>query len=211
MTITKDEFFEKFKKQKTFVMIKPDGVQRWLVWNILQHFEKKVLKIVAMKMVQATEAQVRAHYPMEDEARLTRLWGKSLSGFDGLDIDPIDFLGTDDPLVIGKKVAESLIDYMLSGPVVIMVIEWLQAVDMVRKIVGHTLPNKADMWTIRADYSIDTPLVANVEARSIHNMIHASEIPEEAEQEIKIRFGNEKFLKYTRTDEKVAYSPDERL
>lgn len=210
--MNKEEFFMKYKNQRTFVLIKPDGVQRWLIGEILQHFEKKVLKIVAMKMIQAKEETIRAHYPMTDEAWLTRLGGKSLSGFDGLDINPKDFLWTDDALTIGKQVAESLIEYMLSGPCVIMVIEGLQAVEMVRKIVGHTLPNKADMGTIRADYSIDTPLIANVEARSIHNMIHASEIPEEAEQEIRLWFGEDaNFLKYTRTDEKVAYAPDQRL
>ena len=92
-----------------------------------------------------------------------------------------------------------------------MVIEGLQAVEMVRKIVGHTLPNKADMGTIRADYSIDTPLIANVEARSIHNLIHASEIPSEAADEINLWFGDANIISYARSDEKVAYAPDERL
>lgn len=190
------------------MMIKPDGVQRGLVGEILQHFEKKVMKIVAMKMIQATEEQVRAHYPMQDMAWVERLGGKSLSGFDGLDIDPKEFLGTDDPVEIGKNVAESLVKYMTSGPVVIMIIEGLQAREMVRKIVGHTLPNKADVGSIRADYSIDTPLIANVEGRSIHNLIHASETEEEAINEINLWFGADKNIcEYMRTDEKVAYFP----
>jgi len=209
--MSKEDFLKKFKNQQTFVMIKPDGVQRGLVGEIIQHFEKKVLKIVALKMIQATEELIRSHYPMSDESWLRRLGKKSLSGFEGLDFDPVDFLWTDDELVIWKKVAESLVDYMLSWPIVIMVIEWLQAVEMVRKIVWHTLPNKADMWTIRADYSIDTPLIANVEARSIHNLIHASELPEEADQEIKLWFGDFFAIKYSRSDEKVAYFPDSRL
>lgn len=205
----KEAFFNKYKKQRTFVMIKPDGVQRGIIGEILQHFEKKVMKIVAMKMIRPTEEQVRKHYPMQDAAWIERLGGKSLSGFEGLDIDPIDFLGTTDKTEIWKNVAESLVKFMTSGPVIIMIIEWLQARDMVRKIVGHTLPNKADMWTIRADYSIDTPLIANVEGRSIHNLVHASETEEEAENEIKLRFGEgTEIYTYERTDEKVAYTPD---
>ncbi len=209
--MNKKDFMEKFKKQKTFVMLKPDAVQRWLVWEILNHFEKKVMKIVAMKMIQPTEEQVRNHYPMNDENWIKRLWKKSLSWFEWLNVDPVEMLWTDDEYQIWKKVAESLVDYFLSWPVVLLVIEWLQAVEIVRKIVWHTLPNKADVWTIRADYSIDTPLIANVEARSIHNLIHASETPEEAEQEIKLRFGWNEMVNYTRAEEKVAYSPDERL
>lgn len=205
------EFFKKYKQQKTFVLIKPDWVQRGLVGEIISHFEKKVLKISAMKMIMATEAQIRGHYPMKDEIWLTRLGWKSLSAFEGLDIKAEDFLGTEDKLEIGKKVAESLVDYLMSGPSVIMVIEGLLSVDMVRKIVGHTLPHKADVGTIRADYSIDTPLIANVEARSIHNLIHASETEEEAMDEIKQRFGDVDLIDYSRTDEKVAYSPDVRL
>jgi len=209
--MTKKEFLMKFKQQKTFVMIKPDGVQRGLIGEILQHFEKKVMKVVAMKMIQATEEQARAHYPMEDSAWIARLWWKSLSWFDWLGINPVDFLGTDDPYQIWQKVAESLVDYFMSWPSVLLVLEWIQAVDIVRKIVGNTLPSKADMGTIRADYSIDTPLVANVEARAIHNMIHASETEEEAQQEIKLWFGDAKLLEYERAEEKVAYAPDQRL
>ena len=90
-----------------------------------------------------------------------------------------------------------------------MIIEGIQARNMVRKIVGNTLPSKADMGTIRADYSIDTPLIANVEARSIHNLIHASETEEEAENEINLWFGEDKNIhEYMMTAEKVAYTPD---
>ena len=81
-----------YKKEKSFLIIKPDGVKRGLIGAILTHFEKKVIKVVAMKMIMATEAQIRAHYPMEDEEWLTRLGGKSLSSFDGLDLDPKEVL-----------------------------------------------------------------------------------------------------------------------
>lgn len=157
-------------------------------------------------MMHATEAQVRAHYPMQDDAWVTRLGEKSLSSFEGLDLNPEEVLGTLDKKTIGRSVAESLVGYLTSGPSVAMIIEGLQAVTMVRKIVGHTLPSKADVGSIRADYSVDTPLIANLEARSIHNLIHASELPEEVDQEIQVRFGGKpKTFSYDRVEDYVAY------
>jgi len=196
-----------YKKEKSFLIIKPDGVKRGLIGAILTHFEKKVIKVVAMKMIMATEAQIRAHYPMEDEEWLTRLGGKSLSSFDGLDLDPKEVLWTTDTLKIGKSVAESLVGYMMSGPCVIMILEGIQAVNMVRKIVWHTLPSKADVGSIRADFSIDTPLVANFEWRAIHNLVHASEVLEEANKEIDVWFGRDpEIFDYKRAEELIAYS-----
>lgn len=102
--------------------------------------------------------------------------------------------------------AESLIGYLMSGPSVAIIIEGLQAVTMVRKIVGHTLPSKADVGSIRADFSVDTPLIANLEGRAIHNLIHASELPEEVENEIQVRFGGKpEIFEYDRVEDMVAY------
>jgi len=89
--------------------------------------------------------------------------------------------------------------------VVCMVIEGIQAIDMVRKLAGHTLPYKADVGTIRGDYSVDSPSIANAESRSIHNLIHASENEKEAANEIKIWLGDEKTHSYRRTGEDVMY------
>lgn len=200
------QVIEKFKKEKTFVMVKPDGVLRGLVGTIINKFEHRGLKIVALKMIQPTEAQVRAHYPMNDLAWVERLGGKSLSSLDGLGLDATEVFGTDDKMVIGKAVAESLVGYLTSGPAVAMIIEGIQAATMVRKIVWHTLPNKADVGSIRADYSVDTPLIANIEGRSIHNLVHASELPEEVDAEIAVWFGNEvETFVYERVEECVAY------
>lgn len=200
------EVIGQFKHERTFVMIKPDGVLRWLVWTILSKFEHRGLKIVALKMIQPVEAQVRAHYPMQDNAWIGRLGEKSLGSLDGLWLDATEVFGTDDKMVIGKSVAESLVGYLTSWPAIAIIIEWLQAVTMVRKIVWHTLPNKADIWSIRADYSVDTPLIANLEGRSIHNLIHASELPEEVDAEIKVWFGDHpETFAYHRVEEAVAY------
>ena len=194
------------KFERTFCMIKPDGVKRALIGDIIQRLEKAGLKIVAMKMVYATEDQVRAHYPMSDEAWIARLGEKSLSSFENIDTDPAEVLGSTDKPVIGKAVAQSLVAFMTSGPVVAMVVEGIQAVEMVRKLAGHTLPFKADVGTIRGDYSVDSPAVANVEMRAIHNLIHASEITSEAEAEIKVWFSDEEIPTYDLGSEAVMYA-----
>lgn len=200
------EVIAQFKKERTFVMVKPDGVMRGLVGTIISKFENRGLKIVAMKMIQATEAQVRAHYPMNDDAWIGRLGEKSLGSLEWLGLDAAEVFWTADKMVIGKAVAESLVGYLTSGPGVAIIIEGLQAVTMVRKIVGHTLPNKADIWSIRADFSVDTPLIANLEWRSIHNLIHASELPEEVNAEIAVWFGwNPETFIYDRSEDAIAY------
>ncbi|MGB2786914.1 MAG: nucleoside-diphosphate kinase, partial [Candidatus Saccharimonadaceae bacterium] len=126
----------KIKFERTFCMVKPDGVKRALVGDVIHRFEKVGLKIVAIQMFVPTEDQVRRHYPMSDEAWLFRLGEKSLSGFDNLDVEAIDILGTDDKSELGRTVAEGLVHYLTSGPVVAMVIEGMQAIDMVRKLCG---------------------------------------------------------------------------
>jgi nucleoside-diphosphate kinase len=195
----------KIKKQRTFCMIKPDGVMRGLVGEIILRIEKAGLKIVAMQMKQATEDQIIKHYPMSDQAWVDRLGEKGLGTFLDLELDAQEYLGTSDKSLVGKKVAQTLVKYMTSGPVVCMVVEGVQAIDMVRKLAGHTLPIKADMGTIRGDFSVDSPAVANLENRSIHNLFHASENALEAENEIKLWFDGESFT-YNRTGEDVMYS-----
>jgi nucleoside-diphosphate kinase len=194
------------KFQRTFCMIKPDGVMRGLVGEIIYRIEKTGLKVVALKMVQADAQRVRDHYPMEDQAWVNRLGEKSMSGFDGLEATPKEILGTDDKSVVGKEVTEGLVGYMTSGPVVCFVVEGIQAIDMVRKLAGNTLPFKADIGTIRGDFSVDSPAIANAEKRSIHNLFHASENAGEAENEIKLWFGDERIFDYVRSGEDVMYN-----
>jgi len=76
----------------------------------------------------------------------------------------------------------------------------------VRKLAGHTLPFKAEVGTIRGDFSVDSPAIANAEKRSIHNLFHASENPAEAANEIKLWFGGEPIYDYLRSDEDVMYN-----
>jgi len=188
------------KEERTFVMIKPDGVQKGLIGEVIRRFEQRDLKVVALDMFQPTHEQIDDHYP-KDEAWMTRLGGKTLSTYDKYGFDAMEDFGTVDPAKIGPEIRKWLIDYMTSAPLVKMVIQGNHAVDMVRKIAGPTLPNLADMGTIRGDYSIDSPAVANAEKRAVANILHASETPEEAEHEIAHWFGKKDIYAYKRHGE----------
>ena len=187
-----------FKKEKTYVMIKPDGVRKSLIGDIIARFEQRDLKIVALEMFMPTTRQIDDHYP-KDEAWIARLGQKTLSTYEKYGVDANKELGTDNDLEIGKMVRAWLVDYMTSAPLVRMVVEGIHAVDMVRKICGVTIPNFADMGTIRGDYSSDSPAVANSEKRAVMNLVHASETPQEAKHEIKHWFGDrEAIFEYER-------------
>ena len=177
-----------FKKERTYVMIKPDGVKKGLIGEIIRRFEQRDLKIVALEMFQPTVDQIDNHYPKE-EAWIRRVGQKTLGTYEKYNLDPKEKLGTTDEFEIGKMVRSWLVEYMVSAPLVRMVVEGVHAVDMVRKIVGPTMPYQAEMGTIRGDYSADSPAIANMEKRPVMNLIHASETPEEAQHEIKHWFG----------------------
>ncbi|KKW15211.1 MAG: Nucleoside diphosphate kinase [Parcubacteria group bacterium GW2011_GWA2_50_10b] len=187
----------KLKEEQTFVLIKPDAVQKGLIGEIIKRFEQRDLKIVALEMFQPTTKQIDDHYP-KDNAWITRLGEKSLSTYKKYGIDPKPLVGSDDPAKIGPLVRSWVIDYMTAAPLVRMVVQGLHAVDTVRKIAGPTLPFQADIGTIRGDFSIDSPALANSEKRAVMNLVHASETPEEAQHEIKHWFGDIKTLSYKR-------------
>jgi len=169
-------------------MIKPDGVKKGLIGEVIRRFEQRELKIVALQMFQPTFEQIDNHYP-KDEIWIRRLGQKTLATYEKYGIDAVKQLGTDNDLELGKMVRQWLVDYMTSAPLVKMAVEGVHAVDMVRKIAGATMPYQADMGTIRGDYSNDSPAVANSEKRAVMNIVHASETPQEAEHEIKHWFG----------------------
>lgn len=185
------------KEEKTYVMIKPDGVQKGLIGEVIKRFEQRDLKIVALEMFEPTHEIIDNHYP-KDEAWITRLGQKTLNTYEKYGIDPIVECGTNDPAKIGPQIRKWLIDYMTSAPLVKMVVQGVHAVDTVRKIAGVTMPYLADMGTIRGDFSVDSPALANAEKRAIANILHASETPEEALHEIKHWFGGKALMNYKR-------------
>jgi len=188
------------KEEKTYVMIKPDGVRKGLIGEIIKRFEQRDLKVVALEMFQPIHEQIDNHYPKNEEW-ITRLGTKTLSTYEKYGYDAMLDFGTTEAKRIGPDVRKWLVNYMISSPLVKMVVQGVHAVDVVRKIAGDTMPYKADMGTIRGDFSIDSPALANKEKRAVMNIIHCSETPEEAEHEIKHWFGDVKIYKYKRFGE----------
>lgn len=186
------------KEEKTFVIIKPDGVRKGLIGEVVSRFERRDLKVVALEMFHPSRKEMDKHYP-KDEKWIRRLGEKTLATYAKYGHDVKKDFGTSDLVRVGKTVRGWLVDFMISAPMVKMVLQGVHAVDMVRKIVGPTMPYLAEMGTIRGDFSNDSPLNANVERRSVYNLVHASETPEEAKHEIQHWFGKKSpIYKYKR-------------
>lgn len=192
------------KEEKTVLIVKPDGVKRGLTGEIISRIEQRGLKIIALEMIQATREQVDGHYP-KDPAWIKRLGEKSINTYKEHGMDPKTELGTDDPAKIGEFVRSWLIDFLTSGPVVKMVIKGIRAVAMIRKIAGQTMPTMAEMGTIRGDFSVDDAAAANRGKRAVHNIVHASETPEEAEHEIDFWFAADDIHDYKRAEEDIMF------
>lgn len=192
------------KEEKTVVLVKPDGVKRGIIGDIITRVERCGLKMVAIKMTTATKEQAYNHYPQTDEW-LRGMGNKTLEHYKKYGVDPIAELGTDDALEIGKMVSGWLVNFITSSPIIAMVFQGIHAIDMVRKIVGNTIPAKADMGTIRGDYSVDSPTLANLGKRAIHNVVHASGDSDEATHEIKHWFKPEEIQTYQRAEEDIMF------
>jgi len=192
------------RRERTLVFLKPDGVQRGLIGEVLARFERAGLKIVALKLVWPDRDLLDRHYP-KDEPFLATIGGKTKEAFAAYGLDVRQETGTDDPLAIGRQVRAWLIDYVSSGPVAAFVLEGIHAVSVVRKLVGDTLPFRAAAGTIRGDYSIDSPTVANLMKRPVRNLIHASGSLEEAAFEIPLWFSDGEIYDYARADEQAMF------
>jgi nucleoside-diphosphate kinase len=192
------------KKERTLVLLKPDAVARGLVGEITKRFEKAGLKIVGMKMVHSSEEKAAGHYAGPD-AWIQGMGQKTLDSFEEFGMDADEVLGTHDPLEIGRMVLDWLIDYISSGPIIAMVLEGVHAIKAVRKMVGFTIPARAEPGTIRGDLTIDSNTVSSLEKRSTKNLIHASGDPEEAAQEIAFWFDPSELFDYKRGGEEIAF------
>jgi nucleoside-diphosphate kinase len=177
--------------ERTLVIIKPDAVQRGIVGDITHRFEKVGLKLAAMKMLFATKEQLEEHYYKDDEW-LIRV-GKGVIKNKNY---PKDY----DPKKAGQEIVDSLMDDMKLSPVIAMVIEGHNAINVVRKLTGSTNIEEALPGTIRGDYSHDTYGLANVSDRPIITIIHASGDLPDAEKEIKIWFPNNEIFDYEKMD-----------
>lgn len=192
------------REERTFMLVKPDGVKRGLVGECIARIEQRGLKIIALKMILASEKMARGHYPGTDEW-MRGMGEKTLESYAKYGKDPKKELGTADPLKIGKMIYGWNTDFLTSGPMVAMIISGIHAVDMVRKIVGKTLPSFAEMGTIRGDFSVDSPVLANDAKRAIRNLVHASGDPDEAAHEIKHWFSADEIHAYKRAEEDIMF------
>ena len=190
--------------ERTFVAIKPDAVMRGLMGEIIRRFENSGLRILAMKMLMADEEKIKETYHATDKWR-REMGEKTLKSYKEFGKDPVKELGTKDALEIGKLIEGWIYNYWKSGPIVVMVVAGNHAVKNVRTIIGYTVPTDAPPGTIRGDYSIDSPVLANLKKRPIKNLVHASGSLEEAEMEIKNWFNKDEVLAYKRADYGIMF------
>jgi len=176
--------------EQTVVLIKPDGVKRGLIGEIVSRFEKIGLKLVACKMVVVPPELATKHYAYNDKW-FENVGNKVLKFYQQYGKDPGEDLGTTNPKEIGKMILQRNVDYLTEGPVIAMIWQGPHAVEVVRKIVGDTYPSKAAPGTIRGDFGYYSATLANLKQKPVYNLVHASGSPEEAKFEVKLWFKEE--------------------
>lgn len=188
------------KTERTLVIIKPDGVQRSLIGEIMKRFERIGLKLVGLKMCVPSEEHIEKHYTLDPEWR--RITGeKTIESYKKKGEKP----WTEDPLEVTKILLEKLKKYMTSGPVVVMVWQGAHATELVRKVVGGTEPRSSDVGTIRGDFVLDSYIMADEDGRAVRNLIHASGSAKESEGEIKHWFNEKELINYRLVSEQILY------
>ncbi|MEK7081967.1 MAG: nucleoside-diphosphate kinase [Patescibacteria group bacterium] len=188
------------KYEQTLVIVKPDGVQRSLIGEIIKRFEQAGLKLAGLKMLVPTAEHIEQHYTLDPNWR--RVTGeKTIKSYQEKGLKP----PSDDPLEITAKILANLKKYLASGPVVAMVWQGAHAVKIVRKITGGTEPLTSDVGTIRGDFVLDSYQMSDADGRAVRNLIHASGSPAEAVMEIKHWFAAQEVHKYQLIQEKILY------
>ena len=143
--------------ERTLIILKPDAIQRRLVGEIIQRFERKGLRLAAMKLSRVDRERAEEHYKTHQ----------------------------------GKSFYPSLVEFITSEPVVILVLEGFRAIEVCRKLMGKTFGYEAEPGTIRGDYGISNQ----------YNLVHGSDSPESAQREIDIFFSAEEILDYRVADD----------
>jgi nucleoside-diphosphate kinase len=191
--------------ERTVVLVKPDGVVRGIIGEVITRFEKMGLKIVALKMVWADKDLAMKHYPESRQELMKAIGEKTLKTYQKYGRDPQEEFGDLAPEKIGALVNKWNIDFITAGPVVAILLEGPHAIDNVRAVAGNTIPAFAEPGTIRGDYSADAPTLANVRKRAMRNIIHASGNEEEAKYEEQLWFRKDDIQQYKRSDEEAMY------
>jgi nucleoside-diphosphate kinase len=189
-----------FHKERTLVIIKPDGVQRSLIGEIIKRFERVGLKLVGLKFQIPAPEHVETHYTLDPEWK-RKVGEKSIESYEKKGLVP----PSKDPLIIVDAVIDRLKNYMTSGPIVVMAWQGAHAVELVRKLVGGTEPRSSDVGTIRGDFVLDSYGMADADDRAIRNVIHASGSVEEAVQELTHWFEGRDLVDYRLVQEGILY------
>jgi len=187
------------KNERTLVILKPDAVQRSLMGELIQRFERTGLKMVAAKFIIATREQCLTHYN-KDEAWFVKVGNRTMQEMATKGITP-----NKEAIEYGKEILEGNVKFLTASPVLAMVFQGNRAVDIIKKLVGGTEPLTSDVGTIRSDYTIDSYALAGADGRCVRNLVHCSDVVEEAEREIKVWFKEEEIVQYTHLNEKILY------
>lgn len=187
------------KTERTFVIIKPDGIQRSLIGEIISRFERTGLKLVGLKLTVLDSDRIWKHYSKDDAWFLKK--GTKIAE----DRAAAGLSAEKEPIEYGKDIIRALEKFMTSGPVVMMAWEGNQAVSVVTKLVGGTEPSTSDVGTIRGDYTIDSYAIAAVDDRAVRNLIHCSDSPENGSAEIALWFTEEELTSYRLLNESILY------
>lgn len=164
------------KNERSLVLLKPDALQRGIVGKIITRFEQVGIKMVGLKILVSEQDTAQKHYT-EDLAKRR-----------------------------GEHVRAMMIEMITSGPIVAMVLEGVDVVEVVRKMVGATEPKSALPGTIRGDYAHVSFRYADEKKIGIFNLIHASATPEEAEVEIGVWFKSEELVSHNPSYTKFTIS-----
>ena len=187
------------KKEQTFVILKPDAIQRGLIGEIISRLERTGLKLVALKMINATEDQCWKHYNKDDAWFLEKgqkvVANRQASGM------PIE----KEAIEYGREIIGALVKFMTASPVIPMVWEGNQSVSIIKKIVGSTEPATSAVGTIRGDYTLDSYEISNLDGRAVRNLVHCTDDPSESEREISLWFNSEELINYRLIAEQMLY------
>jgi nucleoside-diphosphate kinase len=191
------------KKERTFIILKPDTIQRGLVGEVLKRIERIGLKIVAMKMTQANEEIIFKHYN-KDDAWYERK-GKGI-------VENRTKLGMPlekEAIEYGRDIIRKMVHYMAACPVVCIVVEGNQSQAVVKRLVGGTEPTVADSGTIRGDFALDSYFLCDVDgSRGMRNLIHCTDPadgPQAFDYEVSVWFTKEEIYNYKLVSEAMLY------
>lgn len=160
--------------ESTLLLIKPDGVRRGLVGYILSRIEQSGLRFCALQLRWSTEAEARGHYPSHD-TQLLQMGLKLINAVSSCSDSLIGRFGTDNPRRLGMEIFERNVRFLLSGPIVVCIVEGPNAMLKVRALCGATMPSDASPASVRGIFSsVGAEQILTTEG-TVENLVHSSD------------------------------------